>query len=169
MNRLHEGIRISSKMTYFQKRVFPVIWFSILAIVTVGIAVSSKTPAAMAPAVAPVFMGILGYFVMRKLVFDLADEVYDCGDSLLIRSGSKEQRVQLGEIINVSHTLFINPQRVTLTLRNPTDGKLKDISFQPPHYWMFSGQGPFRPSLYAKHPLIDDLILRIEDARTKRK
>jgi hypothetical protein len=39
--------------------------------------------------IAPVIM-IVGYFIMKKLVFDLVDEVWDDGGSLLIRNRGHE-------------------------------------------------------------------------------
>lgn len=35
------------------------------------------------------FMAVFGLFLMRKLVWDLIDEVHDCGDSLLSGMGAR--------------------------------------------------------------------------------
>src|SRR5262249_32992995 len=37
--------------------------------------------------IVPVLMAIIGYRFMKKLVFNLIDEVFDVGDALLVRSG----------------------------------------------------------------------------------
>lgn len=92
---------VSSKMTFFNKRVFPAIWFAFLFLF-IGISVfsgaarnaGSLTPVLIAPAVTIVF----GYFIMKKLIFDLVDEVWDDGDSLVVRNQGQEQRVALSDI-----------------------------------------------------------------------
>ena len=104
--------------------------------------------------IVPIFMGVIGYFVMKKLVFDLADEVSDDGDSLVVRFGIEEERIPLSQIMNVSYSYMSNPARVTLTLRTP--GRFgKEITFSPPQRFV-----PF-----AKSPIIADLIERIDAAR----
>ena len=45
-----------------------------------------------------------GYFVMKKLVFDLVDEVWDDGEALLIKNRGQEERVALRDIKNVSYS-----------------------------------------------------------------
>jgi hypothetical protein len=102
-------------------------------------------------------MIVLGYVLMKRLVFDLVDEVLDAGDALLIRNGSLQEQVPLSDIINVSYTQFINPPRVTLSLRNPGSFGGK-VSFTPPIRFM-----PFSTS-----PVIDELIARIDAARRRR-
>ena len=49
--------------------------------------------------IVPCLMAIFGFFFFKKLLWDLADEVFDEGDSLLFRKGKKEQRVNLKDII----------------------------------------------------------------------
>jgi hypothetical protein len=91
---------------------------------------------------------------MKKLVFDLADEVLDDGDSLVVRFGSDQERIPVSQIINVSYSYMSNPVRVTLTLRTP--GLFgKEIKFSPPQRFV-----PF-----AKSPIVADLIDRIDAAR----
>lgn len=104
--------------------------------------------------IGPGILAVFGYFIMKKLVFGLADEVSDAGDSLIVRIGSKQERIPLSEIINISYSYMMNPSRVTLTLRTPTRFG-KEISFLPPQRFL-----PF-----AKSPIIADLIERIDAAR----
>jgi hypothetical protein len=70
-------------MTFVNKRVFPAFWFGFLAVfecvALFGVVRSAKAPPAPALLI-PIGMGIFGFFLLRKLVWDLADEVYDCGD-----------------------------------------------------------------------------------------
>src|SRR5450432_334273 len=105
---------ISSGSTFFLKRVFPALWLGIIAsalVVMIGTGAAQKVPAAL---VGPVFMLVLGFFIFRKLLWDLADEVRDGGDFLVVRRGSIEERIALADISNVSMTQLVNPQRLSL-------------------------------------------------------
>ena len=151
--------RISSRMTFFYKRIFPIIWFGFLVLFMAAPFVaplmggkSSGSPLAFL--VVPAIMIVVGYGIMRKLVFDLVDEVSDAGDVLVIRNGHLEERVPLSDIINVSYSPFVNPPRVTLSLRNPSMFGDR-VSFCAP-----TSLVPLRAS-----PIIDDLIKRIDAAR----
>jgi hypothetical protein len=114
------GTRISSRNTFFMKRVFPLIWFGCVAL-SVLLALSvSRHGSTLIPSVifiVPVSMLMLGYVLMRRLVLDLADEVYDEGDALRVRRGGEEERIPLQDIMNISYAGLTNPPRVTLTLR----------------------------------------------------
>jgi hypothetical protein len=127
--------RISSRSTFFTKRVFPVIWFGFL-VFFVAVTLVNK-PARGLP-----------------VVFDLADEVLDAGDALIVRFGSEQERIPLSEIINVSYVYMTNPPRVTLTLRTLCQFG-KEVSFSPPTRFL-----PF-----AKSPIVADLIERADAAR----
>jgi hypothetical protein len=115
--------RISSKSTFFNKRIFPLIWFGFLALlIVVPFLVSNRqNSASLTPFLFfPVIMAIVGFFVMKKLVFDLVDEVWDDGDALVVKNDGQEQRIPLGDIKNVSYSAYMNPPRVTLLLRRTT-------------------------------------------------
>jgi hypothetical protein len=155
--------RISSRSTFFMKRVFPLLWFGLIAVfVIIALTASDHakrgTPAAVF-FVVPVIMVIVGYAVMRRLVFDLADEVYDEGDALRVRFGADEERVRLDNIINISYAGMINPPRVTLTLRSA--GRFgREVSFSPPQTFL-------GPLLRSGHPIVTDLIERVDAARRR--
>lgn len=104
--------------------------------------------------ISAVFMATVGYLILKHLVFDLMDEVYDEGSSLLFKNNGKSVRINLTDIKNVSYTVVINPPRVTLSLRHKTE--LGDeITFSPPASLI-----PFR-----KNKDIMELIDRIDRAR----
>jgi len=151
--------RISSRTTFWYKWVFPIVWFGALAAFA-GTALLTNAlhdPVQFLPVIIlPVLMAVVGYVIMRKLVFDLVDEVWDDGSSLIIRNRGEEDRVALSNIMNVSYSPLINPPRVTLTLRQPSNFG-SEISFSAPVRFL-----PF-----AKSPLIEDLILRVDAARRK--
>lgn len=102
------------------------------------------------------FMAGIGYFMMKYLVFDLMDEVYDEGSSLLFKNNGKTVRVNLTDIKDVSYTILLNPPRVTISLRHKTE--LGDeLSFSPPASLL-----PFK-----KNKEIIGLSDRIDSARSR--
>lgn len=144
------------------KRVFPVFWFGIIALIlTLGLTAAGHSARA-APTflfVIPVFLLALGWLIMRRLVFDLADEVYDEGDALRVRFGAQEERIALTNIINISYAGLTNPPRVTLMLRDP--GRFgKEVTFSPI-------QRLFGPLLRTSNPIVSDLIERVDAARRR--
>jgi hypothetical protein len=158
-NISHQMRHLSSRKTFLYKRVFPIIWFGFLAffIASPFIApllggTASGSPIAFL--VVPGLMMFIGYFFMKKLVFDLVDEVLDGGDVLVIRNRGIEERVALSDIMNVSYSPPVNPPRVTLSLRRPSIFG-DPINFVPPVSFV-----PFSTS-----PIIDELIRRIDATR----
>lgn len=148
--------KISSSATFFHKKIFPVIWFGGLA---AFVAVSFQGPVKEGQPVfllAPLIMALVGVVIMKQLVWDLVDEVHDGGDYLLIRKGDEQDRVPLSNIINVSASTNTKPPRVTLRLLKP--GKFgQEITFSP--------QVKFSLNPFAKNPIVDDLIVRVDKAR----
>ncbi len=151
--------RISSRMTFFYKRLFPAFWFGFLALFIAATVVFGRHQAAP-PApffIIPVIMAIVGFFIMKKLVFDLVDEVLDDGDALLVRNRGQEARIALSDIKNVNYSIYVNPPRVTLLLRRHTVFG-DEVSFG----------APIRFIPFATSPIIDDLIERVDAARQHR-
>jgi hypothetical protein len=151
--------RISSRATFWYKRIFPIIWFGGLAAFTVlglFINVRGYRPERLPFVILPVVMAALGYVFMKKLVFDLVDEVWDDGSALIVRNKGQDDRIALSNIINVSYSPLINPPLVTLMLRQPSVFGT-EISFS----------APVRFIPFAKSPLVEDLIRRIDAARRK--
>ncbi|HTV83405.1 MAG TPA: hypothetical protein VME18_12200 [Acidobacteriaceae bacterium] len=147
---------ISSRMTFYYKRIFPLIWFGFLAFMAVTVFAASHESGGPPPFVLVVLalMALVGAFIMKKLVWDLADEVLDGGDALVVRFGDHQERIPLADIMNVSYAWVQGPPRVTLTLR--TAGKFgNELSFAAPNRFI-----PF-----AKSPVIVDLIQRVDAAR----
>jgi hypothetical protein len=160
MFRPQAGKRISSRNTRFYKRVFPVLWFGgVAAFLAVGLGtMRGAHPAPVEVFIAPVFMLVIGWFVMRRLVFDLADEVYDEGDALRVRNGGDEERIALADIVNVSYAGMTNPPRITLTLRN--SGRFgREVTFSPAQSFL----GP----LFRANPMVRELIDRVDAARRR--
>jgi hypothetical protein len=94
--------RISSSQTFFMKKIFPVIWFCVIAVIFTTALTQGALARNPAVLVLPVVLLLTGIFVYRKAIWDLADEVYDGGDFLTVRKGSEEVTISLANIINVS-------------------------------------------------------------------
>jgi hypothetical protein len=144
--------RISSKSTFFNKKIFPVIWFGFLALfVLFSLLSAGDKPFNPMIIIVPVILAAFGYFVMKKLVFDLMDEVYDDGESLLFKNSGKEVRVYLKDIKSATYHIRKNPSRVTLSIRYKTPFG-DELSFLP------------RTSLipFMNNREIEELIERIE-------
>jgi hypothetical protein len=147
--------RISSRMTLYYKRVIPLVMLGfVLILIAVPFAAGQSPPW---PAIlVPLAICAFGYFVMRKLVFDLVDEAWDAGEALVIRNRDQEERIALSAIMNVNYSPFVNPPRVTLTLRTP--GIFGDtITFC----------APLRLIPFTKNPVVEDLIRRVDAARMR--
>ena len=147
-----------SSSPIFYKRIFPIFWFGFLAFfMYAGLFENHSGSSNPLPfLVIPIVMAAFGYLFMKKLVFDLADEVCDEGDHLLIRFGNDQDEVKLANIINVSYMSMMNPPRVTLSLRQPCRFG-KEVSFSPPFRWFN----------FFNNPVISELIERIDRARNE--
>jgi hypothetical protein len=148
---------ISSRMTFFHKRIFPLFWFGIIGFVFVGAlfaTIKNKAPFHLPLILIPLGMAVFGYFIMKALVFDLMDEAWDAGDAIIVKKKNKEEHIQLSNIKNVSYSNFSNPQRVTLTLRKPC---------------LFGDEVTFSPTIsfspFKKNPIVQDLIERVDAKR----
>jgi hypothetical protein len=151
--------RISSGQTFFVKKVLPFFLVAI-ALAPVGIIYAETgtlQPGTLAPAVA---IAIFLAFLYPRLVWGLADEVYDGGDYLLVKRGSVEDRIQLSDVMNVSVTTMVNPPRITLRLARPSKFGT-EVAFSPTRH----------PTLnpFARNPVAENLIERADAARVKRK
>ena len=150
--------KISSGSLFITKKVFPLLWFGVLTLALIASIVSKaydKNPMVL---VVPGIMAIFGYFLMKKLVWDLVDEVYDGGDYLLVKNRGQEERIALSNIMNVSATTMVNPPRITLQLVKPSRFGA-EIAFSPVR--------PITLNPFAKNAVAEELIVRAYAARLK--
>src|SRR5450631_174494 len=151
--------KISSSSLFITKKVFPALWFGFLVFFIVFDFTSGLFSKAPLVLVGPLVMAAFGFVLMKKIVWDLMDEVYDCGDSLLVKNGGREETIKLSDIIGVSVSTLLNPPRITLRLARP--GPLgSEIAFSPAR--------PFTLNPFAKFPIAEDLIVRVDKARVAR-
>jgi hypothetical protein len=149
--------RISGSI-FFMKYMFPVFWFGFVGSFLVIVLFTERSEGGwfLFAIIVPTIMGILGYSMMKKMVWDLADEVLDAGNALVIRFGKEQEMIPLAEIVNVSYCYMMSPARVTLTLRQPCRFG-SEISFATPQRFSFV---PF-----PKSSEIAELIRRVDAAR----
>lgn len=151
--------RISSSFTYFNKWVFPLAWFGFLGFFIYQSVQDGLIDSDPVFVVVPLGMAVVGVLVMRKLAWDLADSVDDCGSYLLVRKGGIEERIDLANVMNVNASTFQNPPRITLRLATP--GRIgKNVSFSPRSRLSLN---PFAPN-----PVAEDLMERVHRARSGR-
>lgn len=150
--------RISSKRTVWYKRGFPILWFGFLAVFFAAGLLSGAMERDAVFLIVPCIMLVFGYFMVKKLIWDLVDEVYVDQDSLLIKNRGEEERIALSNVMNVSATVLVNPPRVTLRLVKPS--KFGDeITFTPVR--------EFTLNPFAKNPVTEDLIMNVHNARLR--
>jgi hypothetical protein len=152
--------QVSANETSFLKRVFPVLWFgfsgftlSITAVIGLAMVGGVIEPDGWQLLPVPIFALIFGHFYFRYVVYDLADAVFDGGDSLVFRKENKEVRIPLDDIICVVFPVFGKPMRAELILRFDTLLGRK-VAFLPKR------PNTFNP--FASNPIMADLIERID-------
>lgn len=150
--------RISSRSTAFFKRGFPVLWFGFITAFVVLFVASGVFEKAPPVLLVPVVLTVVGFVMMKAFLWDLVDEVYDGGDHLLVRNAGQEEAIPLSNIMNVSATMFVNPPRISLRLATPS--RFGDEV-------VFSPAVGVRLNPFKRLPLIDDLIVRVDQARRR--
>jgi hypothetical protein len=126
--------RISSQWTFFYKFIFPLIWFGfIIVFLIVAVVVPTRSGQALPiPAlIVPIIMGVIGYSLMKKMIFDLADEVWDDGSALVVKKSGQEERIALSDVKNVNYSTMTSPPRVVLSLRRPSNSAIRWRSARP--------------------------------------
>lgn len=151
--------KISSSMVYVHKRLFPALWFGVLGLTFVAALTSEAARKSAMFTIVPVAMAVFGYFFMKRMFWVLADEVFDCGDHLLVKNSGAVERVYLSNVMNVSVSTFMNPPQITLRLVAPLQSG-NEITFSPASGLSLN---PF-----AKNAIAEDLIIRVHAARNGR-
>ncbi|HET6553247.1 MAG TPA: hypothetical protein VFG49_06865 [Dyella sp.] len=156
-------LRLSSPMTVFYKRVFPVFWFGFLSLVLVGgvfgtLLAHQRDLWPML--VAPIFMMGIGVVLFRALLFDLVDEVWLEGSQLVVKQRGESSRIDLANVINVDSSTMTNPPRITLMLRAKSSRLGKTVAFIP------SGSRGLLTA-FKPNPIAIDLIHRIDALRQR--
>ena len=129
-------------------------WFGFLAFFLVITIVKSEFESILVSIGFLTFMGFMGFMLFKKMAWDLADEVYDNGDSLVFRKGRIEQIVCLKDIINIDYTHMGSPERVVLHTREK--GEIgNELAFSL----------PMRFNFFKKDPYVRELIERVDESK----
>jgi len=143
-----------SGATFYFKKLFPTVWFGFLAFLLVTSLFSGAVEQSFTFLAVPIVLIVFGFVFFKKIVWDLADEVYDRGDVLIFRKGGKEQQINLNNIINIDYASMGSPERVVIHVR--TEGPIgKELAFNL----------PMRFNPFSKNPLVRELIERVDDAK----
>ena len=152
--------KISSTMTTTFKIGFPLLWFGFLASFLVGGFLADDPMKNLHMIIGAPIMAVFGYAVMKKGLWNLADEVLDGGDFLVIKQRGHEDRLPLSNIMNVSASSGMYPEKVTLRLVEP--GRFgSEVGFLT--------QRPLMSNPFANNPVAEDLIVRVDKARDRRR
>ena len=126
--------QISSKATFLVKRVYPIV-FTAGAVLVFALPLPfverSRIPSMWPLLVGAALVLAIGYWVMKKFLFDLVDAVFEDRDALVVKNDGREERVALSDIERAGYSSLLNPMRVTLSLRRPT-GFGTEIAFLAP-------------------------------------
>ena len=152
--------RLSSSSTVFYKRVFPLLWLAIVALVgTMLWLLPTRAGEPVWPQFLPLpFLLIVGFLVYRTLIAGLLDEVWLDGDDLLLKNRREQLRVALRDVMNINASTLTNPRRITVMLR--TGSRFgRELSFIPA-----SPRGLF--SAFRPDPVATELIERVDSLRS---
>ena len=148
---------ISSKLTVISKKVVPALILGVLMIFAGGALLDGTAWRNPAYLLGIGFVAVVLLFLTYFLVGELADEVFDDGDYLVVKRGSQEERIPLANIMNVN---VINARQLQITLRLVTPGKFgASVTFLP--------ETSFSLDPFAKNQVAEALIVRVDRARRK--
>lgn len=155
--------RLSSRLTFVFKRVVPWLWFIIVAsfiveAVRIGIVQQDVNTAALIVGFAA-FMALFGGLIILWFMRDFVDEVWDCGDGLLIRNKGREERISFEDCDALENHWPAGIPRVTLWLRRDSTFGTEIAFLAPMRLWELIW------GTWWQSPLIADLRQKIELAK----
>jgi hypothetical protein len=111
--------QLSAGHMYLAKWLLPILAFVGVAIWTIAHKVPHTATDFISHGIALCLLGLILAYFLKRDIWGMADQVLDGGDFLLVRRGSKQERVLLTNIIGVDVTHQLNATRVVLLLRMP--------------------------------------------------
>jgi len=102
----------------------------------------------------PLAMIGLVFILFRKIIWDVADAVYDNGDELIFRKGRKEQSVKLNDIINISYSRFYSNRKIKVHVKS--SGEIGNVL----SFWLPVSVVPLKDN-----PVLIELLQRVDRAR----
>ena len=158
--------RISSRLTSFYKKTFPVIGCGAVMIIAVmaWVLVQTGKQSALVFLIFPLLMIVIGCLLYRSLVADLVDEVWLEGNAIIVKNRDELAKIPLSDVVDVNIRTMMNPRRITLTLRNDTRrddmGLGRRITFIP------AVESVSLTSSFKPDPIATELVGRIDALRT---
>lgn len=143
-----------SGSAFFTKKVFPFLFLGTLAVFFVAGMVSGGNLDSVSLPLSLTILAIFVFNLPKKLVGDLADEVYDGGDYLLFKKSGKEQRVLLQDVRSINSVSMSVPRKIAIQSRS-TGPLGKELVFSPPIGSIFR----------STHPLAHELNERVEQSQ----
>jgi hypothetical protein len=111
--------QVSAGHMYLAKWVLPILMFVGVAIWTIASNVARTAIDFISHGFALSVLGLFLVYFLKRDIWNLLDEVLDGGNFLLVRRGSKQERVPLSDVVNVNVTHQLNVTRIVLRLRTP--------------------------------------------------
>jgi hypothetical protein len=111
--------QLSAGHMYLAKWLLPILMFVGVAIWTIAHKVPRTSTDFISHGFALGVLGLLFIYFLKRDIWGMADQVLDGGDFLLVRRGSKQERILLTDITGVEVTHQLNATRVVLRLRTP--------------------------------------------------
>jgi len=151
------GMTKISGATFFYKKLFPTFVFGFfifcITLTIVHDGITSDNSVGLAAIVA---MMVYVFFFFKKLAWDMVDEVFDCGDSLIYRSNGNETRVMLSDIIRIDCAHCHSPERVKIIAHSTTGTEVE---------FAFCLIGRIMLNSRDKNPVVLELMERVEQAK----
>ena len=107
--------KVSASASYL-RNVFPILWFGGFLFVSMNI--FGDPTLSNDGGYAAIAVAIIGCVLSRMLALKLMDEVYDDGDSLLVRRNGQEQRIYLYQVKKIS------TNNAWISLKTTSEGKI---------------------------------------------
>lgn len=145
--------KLSSDKTFLHKTVYPVFMLAI-ALVMLGILVGYMFREQQFSLLVVGFIGLAMVYVYteyRKRAVGLVDEVWDDGDSLLVKNGDQQERIAIANIAKIKYGGIGNSHFVLLTLHEPCVFG-NELRFVPPR----------KVFQFFKNRAVVDLAIRIK-------
>jgi hypothetical protein len=111
--------QLSTGRMYLAKWLLPILTFVGVSVWTIARKMPHTAMDIVSHAFALCVLASFMVYFFRRDIWDLADEVLDGGDFLLVRRGNKHDRILLANVLGVDVTHQLNSTRIVLRLRTP--------------------------------------------------
>jgi hypothetical protein len=150
--------RISNPFTV-ALRAMPILVFAFCAFIVVLALRKGALQKAPLFLIFPCLVAVGGYYAWKVSIRDLMDDVYDCGDYLVVKKHGEEDTVPLSNINYVNFSTDRRGAQRRIHLRLDTPSKFgTEISFVPPPNICFP----------RRSEIAEDLATRADKARSAR-